>query len=188
MNWQTSAQQVVTAGSIPSRVPMLPFQTTLQSTATKVVVIGTIGTGSVLDLRVIESSRSAWAEMLDDIRKALHATVTQLAAALLVERQSVYAWSRGEKSPSAKNQRRIAELQEASHRLREALGDRLAPYLNRELYSLQVSFWDALSRGDAPVALASTVIAEAGEHESRRERLRASIGRSLSTKPLDQNG
>lgn len=127
---------------------------------------------------------SPWKEPLAELRDNLHATVSQLAEALGVSRQSVHAWQRGNKMPSAAHQIRITQLQAAAARLRNTLGNRTPTFLNSSIGRSDESFWDLLASGEQADVAASLLLEFANASLKRRQDLEAALD-GLLGEPLD---
>lgn len=130
---------------------------------------------------------SPWRQPLDELKHDLHATVTQLARALGVRRQSFYAWQRGDKAPSADSQGRISQLQVAADFLKENLGVRLPLYLNYPLGEAGESFWDLVATQKTAIVAAS-ILVEAAEASTKRRRALDTALAGFLAEPKDVEG
>ena len=159
-----------------------------QRTANTVVTIPITlpRTASVVRTSSSEESEknSPWREPLKNLQSDLHATVSQLARALRVRRQSIHAWQRGEKTPSVDNQARILQLQIAAIKLKDRLGRKLPIYLNYPLGETDESFWDLLAMG-IPAHTAASTLVETATGSIRRRKALSDVLENVLGEPLD---
>lgn len=124
----------------------------------------------------IESERAGarkedWASVTESTKRALRATVSQIAAAVGVSRQAVHSWLNGTREPSEKHARRINELTIAATELNDALGSNLERYLSYPIGVDGETFWDILPNEPSPLDSARQLIKLAKQAETRRRSL-----------------
>jgi transcriptional regulator with XRE-family HTH domain len=165
------------------------YERVIQKTANTAVVLPFVVPRTASDVRESPADRAAdvspWREPLNTLRDDLHATVSQLAKAIKVSRQSIHAWLRGEKSPSAKKQARISELQKAAIVLKAGLGEKLPIYLNYPLGEAGESFWDMVAMEVPAESAASSLVEAAIGSIARRKALDSALQNMLG-EPLDR--
>lgn len=165
-----------------------PYEDANHRTANTVVVISSAlpHTASFVRTSQTEDSQESppWRQPLTALREDLHATVSQLAQALGVRRQSVHAWQRGDKAPSTDSQLRISQLQIAATTLKAGLGSRLPVYLNFPLSEAGESFWDLVAAG-TPANAAALILVEAATASTKRRRALDAALEGFLGEPLD---
>jgi transcriptional regulator with XRE-family HTH domain len=167
-----------------------PFTNNMHRTANTAVRISRVIRNTASSSAIVTDSSNGsdliWQEPLRALRTNLHATVQQLACAIGVTRQSVHAWQRGEKDPSAENQRRIMQLEEIARRLNSSIGNRLPVLLNLPMRADGSTFWDLISNPTSnPKELADSLIKLSLKSTERRFALRQALNGKLPAEPLD---
>lgn len=144
-------------------------------------------TATVISLRQTSDvePESIWLKPVEDIRAELKATVSQVAVALHVSRQSVHGWMRGTKTPSAEHQERLQELKAAASQLREAFGSKLELHLSYPLGPNGEAFWELVADSTSPLDAANRLIEAIRLSDRRKAALATAIDEGLAERALE---
>lgn len=122
-------------------------------------------------------------EMLEGVRANLKLSVTELADALGVSRQTVYSWQDGN-AISVENNERLAALYALSEGLLKIKPTWTRHELTRKLGEFNGTIFDAIASGHSPSEVITIVTAKRDAEVNRRSTLKTKLS-TRQKKPLD---